>query len=1726
MNTKNTSFLIDLLFIVALGVIVSYINIPMWSGGMPGWCDNYGHAEKIWFTAESLKHYGKLPSWDPYWLCGYPIHQFYPPFSYFVAALITIIFNNVYIGYILALEGASFLGGVFTYIYMRRVVRNHFAAFISAVYFALNPFFFGYSVWLGAFPIGFGTMIFIPLAFLCFEEILKEGWQIRHVIPLSIVLALSILTHIFAFLIICYTLLFMWLFRTLIIRTEQSIKSLRILLKLGLSIFLSIGLSAFWLLPAYIMKNRMITYEYTKMWWEHLTLSSLPNRIGVYHIIFALLSLIFILIRRKWTYMPYLLTSAICMLWSLGKNSPYTWWFFLNFPLANFINPVRFSVMIDFLLSVVIGANIVMFKEFLERKGSYKRVRIFKSLSIAALFILLLYPLIIESQAYAKACYSANKPASDYIEICKMLRSYPNHRVEGSVFSPVWHGKPIRIGFPESSQIPWFWIRVWRNYIPEGQKTDFLMNLYRIMDVAYIISSDDSSTIKPDSNCKMILSRGKYKVYQIIPPPKYTKPIKLGKVLVVSRYIQAVNGLNEMMPHLRSILVKLEGDPSLEDLKKYDVILMYGYDSRPSMDILLSLLKEGKTIIVDTYNSIDEEGELFGVKSIISRSHDHVEWNFTEEGRKFLMNVNVSGFSKPEWMGNPWEYTIYKGLDEVYAYADGNPVLGVKNIEHGKVVFVGFNFFLHMMYHYNYEEAKLLGNIINYFSTGSICELPVDGYAKLIHREPEKIIIEYNTSAPYIFVSEAYYPAWNVIIDGSKSAKIYSYLSLMAVKVPSGKHTLTLYFSMQWYDYVGIVISSITAITMMMFLVREILKGKGALAIQHGSRVSRMIERDVSVGRVSEKKFKTTNTLIDILIIVAVTSSIILYYFRGPTSGPDVSMHLSRVRIIMSSFPVFPRWNPYWYFGVPFLRVYSGGFHYSLALLGLLISRIFPSLSTSEIISLSITIYTPLIFSIGAVSLYFLARELDLPRFGAVSAALLFVTSYNLYSYWATGSYPNISSLLLSPLPLALYIKGLSKKKLSYALLTGLAYGIMTLTYLPNAICLVIFFVLISIFMTMRHRELLLIPRTGGQPPKYTLTIFKFAVLSAVSAFASSAWWLIPFYVSTRMSSATITKSVLTSIVTPISLPEAILNISGISGFTITTPGICHFTLIFLSTPFFIKARRRRAIWSFYMTIFSLIFHLFVRCTGYGISFIPSGRFTLFFALFGSIAGGFALSALLQSYTEILSSYYRSKTTLTFFIGLMVLSSVVSSLIISIDPFSVTHIPPWNDALDHKVELGERVGTSMGYDLNLKSNVWQSGGGSIESMYILNEFAYKFWYYVLYKKDIRYLPYFSRNYNVRYFLEMLKGLKKTDMPGLYEFPSFKSSIVEIVPKRALLIFHVGPKSHYSYLFTSIALSGDTEPIIVDGGEYLEDFTSGDLKHFDLIYISDILVRNENTYVSLIDSYLRNGGVVLFDMGDIPSMLPSKVADLIPVKGMVKGTSNLKLKFSSALGDIKYSPFKDVKAAQILYAKELKGGAEIIAWDENNNSLMVRMKKYNGWIIWSGMSLPYQIMRIEDPEGAHLLVYLMRFFTSHTSTSIREIRSGDLKILSTDEYEVDLSGLSADDAVWFKMTYYPGWEAIVKNTGERLKIFLAGPHTMLVFPQRSSTLKIIFKFGKTLDVIIGEYASIIFYGISFLYLIPYQIIRKHYRPPEGWVHTRHKGLGYEAMNMGKRNQKNA
>ena len=94
-------------------------------------------------------------------------------------------------------------------------------------------------------------------------------------------------------------------------------------------------------------------------------------------------------------------------------------------------------------------------------------------------------------------------------------------------------------------------------------------------------------------------------------------------------------------------------------------------------------------------------------------------------------------------------------------------------------------------------------------------------------------------------------------------------------------------------------------------------------------------------------------TFQDIAVVLVVSILIVSYYLRGPTTGADTTMHLSKVRIIMSSFPNLPRWNPYWYFGIPFLRTYSGLFHYSFAGLGVMLSIVYANLPINVLLSLT-----------------------------------------------------------------------------------------------------------------------------------------------------------------------------------------------------------------------------------------------------------------------------------------------------------------------------------------------------------------------------------------------------------------------------------------------------------------------------------------------------------------------------------------------------------------------------------------------------------------------------------------------------------------------------------------------------------------------------------------------------------------------------------------------------
>jgi len=244
-----------------------------------------------------------------------------------------------------------------------------------------------------------------------------------------------------------------------------------------------------------------------------------------------------------------------------------------------------------------------------------------------------------------------------------------------------------------------------------------------------------------------------------------------------------------------------------------------------------------------------------------------------------------------------------------------------------------------------------------------------------------------------------------------------------------------------------------------------------------------------------------------------------------------------------------------------------------------------------------------------------------------------------------------------------------------------------------------------------------------------------------------------------------------------------------------------------------------------------------------------------------------------------------------------------------------------------------------------------------------------------------------------------------------------------------------------------------------GGRYLEEFSAEELGRFDLIYISDMNLRDEDRCFHLITSYLKSGGVVLFDISRIPPMLSEKLMGILPAKRISKEKSNLRFALPPLLKKAGTFKFRGINETIIAYAEELNAKAEAIAWDENRKPVIAMLKKHGGYIFWSGINIPYLVMLSNDHDGARLLINLMRLFTFQTEETAHSgsIRHVNLTMISTDEYEIALSSLSPDDAVWFKMTYYPGWEAMIKDVGKKVRIFSAGPNMMLIFSGRRARL---------------------------------------------------------------------
>ena len=837
--------------------------------------------------------------------------------------------------------------------------------------------------------------------------------------------------------------------------------------------------------------------------------------------------------------------------------------------------------------------------------------------------------------------------------------------------------------------------------------------------------------------------------------------------------------------------------------------------------------------------------------------------------------------------------------------------------------------------------------------------------------------------------------------------------------------------------------------------------------------------RGLSFQSLREKKY----TLIDLAALEFFVVLVVSLFFPGIArfaswEGSPI-MNLARVKIIVENLPRIPEWNPYWYFGSPILRYYPPFFYYSMAILAWI-----SNLSLLD----AFRLYTYIIFSIGILSVYLLGKEIWLSRMGSFASAMLFLTASNIWIYWDVGSTENILAVLFAVPSLLLLFRSFKKPTLLNIVSFGMVVTTTYLTHLANALIftIIIGFVCLA-WLTLEHSVTFLI------------RLLKVMVPSVLIVLGISLFWYLPFFNQGGLSKFTALGL--------LSAPGAsggssvfFSQLTYVLGFefarNLWSPGFGHFLLGVAGCILAFGYGTERAKYVIIMAALFLV--TFILCFSRWL-YIPIGipfRFSPYYSLFAALCGGYAVQRVSFKYLQVT----RDKQMAVLISSLILIASIYPSIGSISTAYANRELetpePDMLTWLKNHIGPGEWVITNdlfFEWRINLYTSIGQAGGCDLYAR--TNDFAYTYWYFIISKQDSRYLQYLSRNFNVRYLLFQraptnLTGIQEV-YPRVYEVDGFNSSFVEVLGSNSLTVLFFGDKAEYARLFESVAPMNSSDIVLINGGEYVEDCSIDDLSRFDVIYLNGLRYRSISNLSELLSSFAERGGGIILDTGDF--LFGGNMSG-IPAPFPVSETSFTTLSFELAeavpnniTAGINFTRFS-VGAYDASSAKTLRSDSVILISDDGK-PVLVFWKYGKGSVIWSGLRLPYHGLLYKNFEEMKLLESMIRNVTAIAKE--KSHASASFEFPNADEIIVYVRNATYGNALWVKMSYYPGWAAYI---GEKsLDMFLAGPNMMMVLPGLNGDYSVRFRFEKTFDVQIGEAVSIISV-IALLVVITYDLVK--------------------------------
>ena len=393
----------------------------------------------------------------------------------------------------------------------------------------------------------------------------------------------------------------------------------------------------------------------------------------------------------------------------------------------------------------------------------------------------------------------------------------PNN-VGFSIVGPIAKSTPmLSTYFSASSLINRYWgFQLSNFYTNDPVYADgyALSDLAKWFGVKYVISG------KPDPLEKFSMSGfvnkdTNYPIYEFDNDQKTIEISKKPKILVIGddskRVYDIVLKLSPfgLIPYDNQFLIHGKNyvdDYSLEDLKKYDLLLLYGQkykNQNHSWKLIDDYVKNGGSIFIDTgwqYNSpewqIGETPDFIPVTNLswtnFGKTSDY------QIGSDLIDNskVDTSKFQPLVWNDLPWG--VSSG-DNLRAWAknilttNGHPLIAGGLYGKGKVVWSGMNIFGHIKgYDSKNDELEMTSNLIRWLVGNKEVKnytFGQDFSAKRIN--PDKVTIEINNDIgeSSLYFKEAYYPYWQAKLI-AKNGKVFpisimtAWPQLMLVELP------------------------------------------------------------------------------------------------------------------------------------------------------------------------------------------------------------------------------------------------------------------------------------------------------------------------------------------------------------------------------------------------------------------------------------------------------------------------------------------------------------------------------------------------------------------------------------------------------------------------------------------------------------------------------------------------------------------------------------------------------------------------------------------------------------------------------------------------------------------------------------------------------------------------------------------------------------------------------